>query len=71
MSAGKARWADLVEEVLNPPHSKSRAPKTAENTWSEIVRVGRNVEGFDLNNQEESSTTVKITMDDIQEEVNF
>ncbi|PHU00902.1 hypothetical protein BC332_30689 [Capsicum chinense] len=36
MSAGKARWADLVEEVLNPPHTKSRAPKTAENTWSEI-----------------------------------
>lgn len=41
------------------------------NSWSRTVRRVPKKEGFDLNPIEPSETNLKISMNDIKEEVNF
>ncbi|KAF3684340.1 hypothetical protein P3S67_032205 [Capsicum chacoense] len=71
-AAGKAKWGDTVEETAvhqmgNEPNPKPPSP----NTWSQIVSRGSTEEGFDLQGSDPPSPRVKITIEDVQDEIEF
>ncbi|KAH0678368.1 hypothetical protein KY284_019453 [Solanum tuberosum] len=69
-ASGKSTWADMVDQEES---AKARLEvKTREGvTWSRIVGETPGEEGIDLNGEANPSLSVKITSDDIKEEVEY
>ena len=68
-TSGKSTWADMVEEETSKVRSIERPSEGV--TWSRIVGTTSQIEGLDLSGEVNPSLNVKITREDIQEEVKY
>lgn len=76
MSSGKSSWADIVEEeIINGTvngKTQTLGPNFP-NSWSKVIGMPIPIEGYDLtiNACSSSKTNVKITLDDVQDEIDY
>ncbi|XP_009786117.1 uncharacterized protein [Nicotiana sylvestris] len=69
-SSGKSSWADMVEEEVAEEAGLGKSQNSM-NSWSKVIGPIPTTEGFDLCREEVIGQNVKITIDDIKDEVEY
>lgn len=68
-------WADMVEEESAGEIGNNQNPRDTEksnaHSWSKVVGLIPDVEGLDLTSDEVNKENVKITMEDIEDEIMY
>lgn len=72
-SSGKQSWADIVENEVEHEGTLGVEPQSAPKMrlWSRIVANSPDVDELELKTNESTKQNVKITMEDIKEEVEY